>query len=151
MSKESNALYSGLKLAAILAAAVVATGCLNTESAKSRAAAALAAATPATPLVSIPEPIPPMSSWIVSTGEHLWGIAGIWEVFNVPEKWPLLYKANLDQIKDADLIYPGQILDIPRDSSVSEIDAAIKHAKQRGTWAVGSVEISDEQYLKNSP
>ena len=147
MSKESNALYSGLKLAAILAAAVVATGCLNTESAKSRAAAALAAATPATPLV----PTPPMSSWIVSTGEHLWGIAGIWEVFNVPEKWPLLYKANLDQIKDADLIYPGQILDIPRDSSVSEIDAAIKHAKNRGAWTVGSVEISDEQYLKNSP
>lgn len=69
--------------------------------------------------------------------------------FTVPEKWPLIYKSNLDQIEDADLIYPGQVLVIPRGSSQSEIDAAINHAKTRGAWAVGPIEASDKEYLKN--
>ncbi len=68
----------------------------------------------------------------------------------MPEQWPLLYKHNLDQIKDADLIYPGQVLDIPRNTSASEIDDAVSHAKNRGAWSVGPVEDSDKEYLRNS-
>ena len=47
----------------------------------------------------------------------------------------------------ADLIYPGQVFDIDRDASSSEIDAAVTHAKTRGAWSVGTVEVSDEAYL----
>ena len=82
-------------------------------------------------------------------GNNLWGIACKEEVYNVPEKWPLIYRANKDQIEDADLIYPGQVLAIPRDSTQSEIDAAINHAKTRGAWAVGPIEDTDVQYLQN--
>ena len=92
-----------------------------------------------------------LTSWIVSKGENLWGIAGVEEVYNAPEQWPLLYKANLGQIRDADLIHPGQVLDIPRESTADEIEAAVWHARNRGAWAVGPVEESDEQYLSNSP
>ena len=70
-------------------------------------------------------------------GNNLWMISGHEEVYQVPEQWPLIYKANLDQIRDADLIYPGQVLTIPRDMSQSDIDGAIHHAKTRGEWSPG--------------
>lgn len=137
MLKIFNPMYSSLKLSVILVVAVVATGCV---SAKSQPAVPATSSAPAS-----------LTNWTVVAGNHLWGIAGTWEVFNVAEKWPLLYKANLDQIDDADLIFPGQVLDIPQDSSLGEIDAAVQHAKTRGAWAMGPMELSDKEYLKNSP
>lgn len=52
---------------------------------------------------------------VVKKGECLWYIAGYEEIYGNPLKWPLIYKANKDKIKDPDLIYPGQVLTIPRD------------------------------------
>jgi len=43
----------------------------------------------------------------------LWNIAGKDYIYNDPWKWKRIYKANADKIKDPDLIYPGQVLDIP--------------------------------------
>ena len=87
-----------------------------------------------------------LTTWIVARGENLWNIAAEEEVYSIPEQWPLIYKANLE-ITDADLIYPGQILDIPRASSQGEIDAAVNHARTRGAWSLGAVETSDLEYL----
>jgi len=152
----SDKLVSGLKLSAILVAAALATGCISAKSKPAEEAQAAAPApAPAAPAVvaaapaAAPEPTE-LTSWTVAKGEHLWGISGEEEVYNIPEKWPLIYKSNLDQIKDADLIYPGQVLVIPRDSSQADIDGAIKHAKTRGAWAVGPIEDSDVAYIKNS-
>ncbi len=147
MSNLSNSVNPNLKLAAIVLAAAVVTGCVSAKS-KPTEPAEPAAPAPAATTISVPETI---TRWTVVAGNHLWGISGTWEVFNLPEKWPLLYKANLDQIEDADLIFPGQVLEIPRDSSVDEIEDAIQHAKTRGSWALGPVELSDQEYLKNSP
>lgn len=83
----------------------------------------------------------------VMGGDNLWNISGKDEVYSNPYQWPLIYKTNRSQIKDADLIYPGQVFDIDRDASSSDIDAAISHAKSRGAWSVGTVEASDEAYL----
>lgn len=49
----------------------------------------------------------------VVEGECLWMIAG--QEYGHPYyyKWPLIYNANRDQIKDPDLIYPGQVFKIP--------------------------------------
>ncbi len=44
----------------------------------------------------------------------LWRIAEYSEVYGDPFKWPSIYSANKDQIKDPDLIYPGQVFQIPR-------------------------------------
>jgi len=83
----------------------------------------------------------------VVRGDNLWNISGKGEVYADPYQWPLVYKANRNKIKDADLIYPGQVFDIDRAASASDVDAAIRHAKTRGAWSVGAVEASDEAYL----
>jgi len=156
MSIVSDNLSSGLKLAAILVAASLATGCISAKSKPTEeAAAAEPAPAPAAPAAAPATDTEPMvealTSWTVVEGNNLWAIACKEEVYNVPEQWPLIYKANLDQIKDADLIFPGQVLAIPRDSSQADIDGAIKHAKTRGAWKVGGEpEASDLAYIKNS-
>lgn len=73
--------------------------------------------------------------WTVVKGECLWKIAGYEKIYSDPFQWPLIYKANQAQIKDPDLIYPGQVFAIPRDVSDDEIQQAIKDAKNR-TWPV---------------
>ncbi len=88
-----------------------------------------------------------VTSYSVVRGDHLWGISGKDEVYGDSYQWPLIYKANRSQIKDADLIYPGQVLDIDQNASDAEINAAIRHAKTRGAWSVGDVEQSDLDYL----
>lgn len=87
------------------------------------------------------------SQYEVMGGDNLWNISGKGEVYSNPYQWPLIYKANRNKIKDADLIYSGQVFDIDRDASSYDIDSAISHAKSRGAWSVGTVEETDEAYL----
>ena len=86
-------------------------------------------------------------SYSVVRGDNLWDISGKSDIYGDSYQWPLIYKANRDQIKDPDLIFPGQNLEIDRNASAAEIDAAINHAKTRGAWSVGDVEQSDLDYL----
>ena len=86
-------------------------------------------------------------SYTVMSGDNLWNISAKGDVYANPYQWPLIYKANRSQIKDADLIYSGQVLDIDRNASSSDVDAAIEHAKTRGSWSLGVVEDSDSAYL----
>ena len=48
---------------------------------------------------------------VVQPGETLWQIAAA--LSGNPHRWPELYRANRDQIKDPSLLYPGQRLAIP--------------------------------------
>ncbi len=96
-----------------------------------------------------PEPVeesPYIGGYLVVDGDNLWNIAGQSSVYGNPYQWPLIYKANSDQIEDADLIYPGQYFNIPK-AMGAEADAAIEHAKTRGAWTLGETEASDIQYL----
>lgn len=86
-------------------------------------------------------------SYQVESGDNLWNISGKGDIYADPYQWPLIYKANRDKIEDADLIYSGQVLDIDRSASQSDIDAAVTHAKTRGAWSLGSQEASDKAYL----
>ncbi len=88
-----------------------------------------------------------VSSYSVVSGDNLWNISAKDEVYADPFQWPLIYKTNRDQIQDADLIHPGQVLDIDQHSSASEIDAAVNHAKTRGAWSLGDTEQSDREFL----
>ena len=88
-----------------------------------------------------------VDSYSVVRGDNLWNISGKDEVYADPYQWPLIYKTNRDKITDADLITPGQVLDIDQNASASEIDAAVNHAKTRGAWSVGDTEQSDRDYL----
>ncbi|NOR52314.1 MAG: LysM peptidoglycan-binding domain-containing protein, partial [Gammaproteobacteria bacterium] len=48
------------------------------------------------------------TSYVVEQGDNLWTISGQEDIYDNPYQWPLIYKANRDQIRDADLIFPGQ-------------------------------------------
>jgi hypothetical protein len=85
-------------------------------------------------------------SYLVVSGDNLWSIAGQSGVYGNPYQWPLIYKANSGQIKDADLIFAGQFFDIPQ-AMDSEVAAAIEHARTRGAWVLGETEASDLDYL----
>jgi nucleoid-associated protein YgaU len=52
--------------------------------------------------------------YVVQTGDCLWKICRNLHVYSNPLAWPILYKANRAQIRNPDLIYPGQRLVIPR-------------------------------------
>ena len=87
-----------------------------------------------------------LGTYLVVTGDNLWIIAGQDSIYGNPYQWPLIYKANSGQIKDADLIYAGQSFDIPK-ASDAEAAAAVEHAKTRGAWTIGETEASDLDYL----
>jgi len=67
------------------------------------------------------------TSYSVVRGDCLWRISGKEQIYADPVKWPRLYRANRDQIKDPDLIYPDQVLTVPRDWPK-------QHAVVRGEW-----------------
>ena len=135
-----------LKLLGLLGAFSLAVGCAGpAEKAEEPA--------PAAPKPEMAQPEPAMAEPVASTnsayevnkGDHLWGISG--SSYGNPYKWPLIYKANSDKIKDADLIYPGQVFDIESDPSDADSAAAVSHAKSRGSWSIGVTEDSDKAYL----
>jgi nucleoid-associated protein YgaU len=82
---------------------------------------------------SSPEPAPEpklVNHVEVSEEETLASISARKEVYLDPLLWPLIYKANRDQIKDPQQIFPGQVLLIPRDKSEEEMAAARQEAKE---------------------
>jgi nucleoid-associated protein YgaU len=87
---------------------------------------------------SKPPPPPPLVRYTVSQGETLWLIAARREVYGEPLLWPLLYRANRDQIRDPRQIHAGQILDIPRGISAAERKEAIERARVSEVFPVGS-------------
>jgi nucleoid-associated protein YgaU len=54
------------------------------------------------------------TSHTVVEGEYLSMIAGQRYVYNHKARWPRIYRANRDKIKDPNLIYPKWVLTIPR-------------------------------------
>ena len=109
------------------------------EMAEEEAAAAAAAAQAASDS-------PYLGGYLVVSGDNLWSIAAQDTIYGNPYQWPLIFKANSGQIKDADLIHAGQYFYVPK-ARGSERAAAIEHAKNRGAWTLGEVEASDLDFL----
>jgi nucleoid-associated protein YgaU len=94
--------------------------------AKSKGVVPTAPAPPAPPpVVERPAVV---TSHVVVKGECLWWIAEYKKIYDDPFQWPLIYKANRDQIKDPDLIYPDQVFKVPRDATLEEIKEARRSA-----------------------
>jgi nucleoid-associated protein YgaU len=118
---------------------------------KAEDAAAAAIAAMAQPMeveetTEMAEESPYLGGYLVVSGDNLWNIAGQDTIYGNPFMWPLIYKTNSGQIKDADLIHPGQYFYIPK-AKGPERAAAIEHAKTRGAWTIGQTEASDLDYL----
>lgn len=66
--------------------------------------------------------------YVVKKGDTLPAIAARHDIYNDSFMWPVIYKANRDQIKDPKVLYTGQNLRIPRDMSMEEIVEARREA-----------------------
>jgi nucleoid-associated protein YgaU len=73
-------------------------------------------------------------SYTVKRGDCLWRISEK-EYLN-PFMWPLIYWSNKGQIKDPDLIFPGQVFKINQNYSAQDKNKAIRHAQTRGPWSL---------------
>ena len=67
---------------------------------------------------------------VVQAGEDLATIAARADVYKDALLWPLIYKANRDQIKDPKEIFAGQVFVIPRDKNRDEIEDAREEARE---------------------
>ncbi len=70
----------------------------------------------------------PCNKYIVVRGDTLWDISGSGSGYHDNFQWPLIFKANRDQIVDPDLIYPKQEFCIRQDFTLPEIKKARKDA-----------------------
>lgn len=70
-----------------------------------------------------PPPSQP-TSYTVRRGETLPQISARTEIYNDSTLWPIIYRANRDQIRDPKRLWPGQVLVIPRNFSHDEADEA---------------------------
>ncbi len=89
-------------------------------------------------------------TYSVVKGDSLWRIAGKSSVYGNPYQWPLIYKANADKIKHADLIYPKQSLDVMKNPLKTDADAAADYAKHRGAWHGHKADKKDKKFAKGS-
>jgi hypothetical protein len=78
-------------------------------------------------LLPLPAPAA-MGSYTVLKGDSLWTIAEKDKVLGDSFRWPLLYKANRDQIQDPDLIEPSLALRFKAFYTVAEAEAAVQKA-----------------------
>lgn len=82
----------------------------------------------------VEEPTPAIAKkaskkYVVKKGDTLWDIAGKQSIYGDFFQWPLLFKANRDQIEDPDIIEINQELDVRTDWSKEEVEDAIQKAK----------------------
>ncbi len=59
--------------------------------------------------------IPTLDSYTVIPGDYLSLIASYLSIYSNSKRWPEIYEANKDKVKDPDLIYPNQTFVIPHD------------------------------------
>jgi hypothetical protein len=86
---------------------------------------------PAPPKKSKEPPPPPMPTrYTVRRGETLPQISARTEIYNDSSLWPLIYRANRDQIRDPKRLWPGQIFTIPRNISRDEADEARRYSNK---------------------
>jgi hypothetical protein len=69
------------------------------------------------------------AQYVVKPGDSLWKIASKGKVLGDPFRWPLIFKANRDQIQDPDFIEARQDLSFKKNYTKEEIEDAVKKAQ----------------------
>ena len=75
-----------------------------------------------------PPPLP--TSYTVRRGETLPQISARTEIYNDSTLWPIIYRANRDQIRDPKRLWPGQVFVIPRNFSRAEAVEARRYSNK---------------------
>lgn len=125
-----------MKLSKVLLVLVVASLAVFSVSCASRQAVKPDVTPEATTQAAVIEPTPvatvaaaPGMKYVIKKGDTLWAVSSMNKIYQDPFQWPLLYKANRDQVADPDLIEVGQELDVRKDISATEKEDAIQKAK----------------------
>ncbi len=71
------------------------------------------------------------TSYTVRRGETLPQISARAEIYNDSTLWPLIYRANRDQIRDPKRLWPGQVFVIPRNFSRDEAVEARRYSSKK--------------------
>nr|WP_320050179.1 DUF4398 domain-containing protein [uncultured Desulfuromonas sp.] len=79
-------------------------------------------------------PIIRATEYRVGSGENLYAIAARPTIYGEGLLWPLIYRANRDQIKDPRQIFPGQILSVPQNITEEEKESARETARRSGIF-----------------
>jgi len=75
--------------------------------------------------------VPPAAAHTVKRGETLPQIAALADVYGDSSLWPLLYRANRDQISNPAVLWPGQVLRIPRNYDRNDLNEARRFSSDR--------------------
>lgn len=75
--------------------------------------------------------VPHPPAYTVRRGETLPQIAARNEIYNDASLWPIIYRANRDQIRDPKQLWPGQVLKIPRHFSRDEASQAKRYSGRK--------------------
>lgn len=59
--------------------------------------------------------VPTQEAYTVAPGDCMWLIASYLSIYSDAKKWPEVYEANKDKVKDPDMIYPKQQFVIPHE------------------------------------
>jgi LysM repeat protein len=71
------------------------------------------------------------TSYTVRRGETLPQISARTEIYNDSTLWPIIYRANRDQIRDPKQLWPGQVFVIPRNFSRDEAVEARRYSTKK--------------------
>jgi LysM repeat protein len=66
---------------------------------------------------------------VVTPGDTLWGIAA--KFLNDPYRWGELWKLNADEIKNPQLIYPGQVIALDKSGNQPRLKLVTVHQERR--------------------
>ncbi|MBI5970829.1 MAG: LysM peptidoglycan-binding domain-containing protein [Deltaproteobacteria bacterium] len=73
-----------------------------------------------------------LDTYTVKKGDSLWRIASKKEIYGNPLMWPILYKYNLSNIFNPDIIRINLLLSVPKNPAESEKKGAVEKAKRHG-------------------
>ena len=76
--------------------------------------------------------VPEIDTAKIIRGDSLWQISR--RTYGNGKRYTVIYDANRDQIRDPDLIYPGQIFVMPKDTSrePQDVPAVDRQGARRG-------------------
>ena len=78
-------------------------------------------------------PLPALPTvYTVRRGETLPQISARAEIYNDSSLWPIIFRANRDQIRDPKRLWPGQVITIPRNFSRIDADEARRYSAKNG-------------------
>lgn len=111
----------------LVAAVVISTGCAARQTVKKDAPPVDEGAGM---VEETKEEAPPEAmKYVVRKGDTLWDISSKGSIYSDPFQWPLLFKANRDQVEDPDIIEIGQEFNVRKDWSSTEVSDAVKKAQ----------------------